>query len=350
MKVRNRVVLTGVAVALASSLTGCAGGGGPVIPEAAEGELTTVRLVSTMSWNSALAGMAVSGDFPEEFGLDFETVTVADAGSSNQVAALLAGSADVGSFGINTAIDAIMSGAALQIIGGASYIQQTIVASNEAIEKYGINFDDSPIERVGKLNGATIAAGPEGSSGNNSLRAILADAGLDPNVDVNIVPLADTSGAVAAGLENGVYDATFGPMGSGEAAALRGKAETILSVPAGEAEVLEGNINSVFVAPTKLIEEQPELVQRIRDSFRAAANLVEDDPDLARSLIRENIYPDMDEGVFDASWEMTRVGYPTDAAYGEDNWNSFVRIYAPLSENDYASLKFEDVVNAVATK
>ncbi|WP_243855177.1 ABC transporter substrate-binding protein [Diaminobutyricimonas sp. TR449] len=303
-----------------------------------------------MSWNSAMAGIAVHGDFPEEFGLNFETVTIADAGSSNQVAALLAGSADVGSFGINTAVDAILGGAALQIIGGASYIQQTIVASNDAIEKYGIDFTDSPIERVAALKGATIAAGPEGSSGNNSLRAILADAGLDPDVDVNIVPLADTSGAVAAGLENGVYDATFGPMGSGEAAVLRDKAKTILSVPAGEAEVLEGNINSVFVAPTKLIEEQPELVQRIRDAFRAATNLVEDNPEIARGLIRDNIYPDMEEELFEASWQMTRVGYPKDATYAEENWTSFVRIYDPLSDHDYASLKFKDVVNVIATK
>jgi NitT/TauT family transport system substrate-binding protein len=349
MKVRNRVRLSGIALGLAVALVGCGGGSVGQIAEA-DGELTTVRIVSTKSWNSALAGLAVDGDFATEFGLDFETVTIADAGSSNQVAALLAGSADVGSFGINTAVDAIMGGAPLQIIGGASYIQQTIVASTTAMQKYGISLDDSPIERVAKLKGATIAAGPEGSSGNNSLRAILADAGLDPDVDVNLVPLADTSGAVTAGLENGVYDATFGPMGSGEAAVLNGKAETVLSVPAGEAEVLEGNINSVFVAPTRLIEEQPELVQRIRDTFRAAANLVEEEPDLARSLIRENIYPDMKEDLFEKSWQETRVGYPKDAIYSEDNWKSFVRIYAPLSTNDYASLKFEDVINPVATK
>lgn len=352
MTVRKRSLPMGIALVSMIVLAGCGstpGAGGAAL-EPDENDITQIRLVSTMTFNSGLAALAVFGDAPEAMGLNFETVTISDSGSSNQVAALLAGSADVGSMGINTVVDAIVGGADLQIIGGSSNSMQSLVISNDAIERLGVDMSGTPQEIVGQLGGATIAAGAEGSSGNFSMRAILKDAGLDADADVELVPLADSLGSVAAGLENGQYDVTFAALGSGEAAVLRGNAETILTVPLGEAEIFEGNINSVFVTSRKLAEEQPELLEKIREATRAVANQANNEPEVAGQIIRDNVYPDMDEELWTASWESASQGYPEEAIYDEDNWDTFVRIFDDLSPNDYASLNFEDIVNPVATK
>ncbi|WP_166874959.1 ABC transporter substrate-binding protein [Salinibacterium sp. ZJ450] len=348
MKVRNRVVFGGVSLALAATLVGCAVAAAPAVAEAEEGELTEIRLVSTLSFNNALSAIVVDGDFPEEFGLDFVSVDIADAGSSNQMAALLSGEADVATMGLNTVVDAIAGGAAMQIIGGNAVYQGGIVASNAAIEKYDVDTKKKPLEQLAQLKGATIGAGPSGSAGNNTLRAILISAGLDPDADVNLVPLADTGGSVAPALENGTYDATFAPLGAGEVAVERGNAQVIVSVPNGDAPVLDGVLPTVTVASTKFIEEQPELVQAIRDSFRASIELIYTDPDAAGKILKSAIFEEMDQTLFDTSWEAAQPGYPRGGRFTEDNWDAFVRVFDSSSENDYASMKFDDVVNAIA--
>ncbi|WP_167138050.1 ABC transporter substrate-binding protein [Diaminobutyricimonas sp. TR449] len=348
MKVRNRVALGATALTLAATLTGCAGGSLPVVAQE-EGALTTVRLVSTLSFNNALSALVVNGEFPQEYGVDFVSVDIADAGSSNQVAALLSGEADAATLGLNTAVDAIAGGAELEIIGGNAVYQGGIVASNDAIEQYGVDTTKKPLAQLAQLKGATIAAGPVGSAGNSTLRAILVSAGLDPDKDVNLVPLADTAGSVAAGLENGTYDATFAPLGSGEVAVERGTATVIVSVPNGDAPVLDNVLPTVTVATKRLLAEQPEIAKAIRDSFRAATELIHTDPDAAGAIIKSSIYEDMDPALFEASWKMAQPGYPLGGSFTEANWDAFVRVYDQFSENDYTVLKFADVVNAVAT-
>ncbi|MEE2058428.1 ABC transporter substrate-binding protein [Rhodococcus artemisiae] len=342
----RRLALWAVPAALTLAVTAC--GSQPTQLASNEEGITTVRITSTQSFNTALPALLVEGDFAEQYGLNFERVDIAGSGSSNQMAAILSGDADIAGAGSNTVVDAYLGGADVQIIAGDGDLIQSLVVSNDAIERFGVDVDAGPRERVQALRGMTIGAGPTGSAGNSSLRVVLTDAGLDPDRDVTLVPLADTGSAVAAGLEGGTFDATWAPVGSGEIAVVRGNATTLISVPAGDAPALDGYVCNVIFAPTRFIEQNPDLVDRIREALAEATRLTKEEPEEAGEILKNSIYSGMDQDVFDLAWGQAVQGYHEGNLYTSEDWDSFVEIFDEFSENDYTSVEYESLVNPVA--
>ncbi|MDT2005677.1 hypothetical protein FXW78_14655 [Rhodococcus opacus] len=342
----RRLAMLAIPAALTVALTACGSQSGPLASD--EGGITTVRITSTQSFNTALPALLVEGDFAERFGLDFERVDIAGSGSSNQMAAILSGDADIAGAGSNTVVDAYLGGADIQVIAGDGDIIQSLVVSNNAIERFGVDVDADPRDRVRALRGMKIGAGPTGSAGNSALRVVLNDAGLDPDRDVTLVPLADTGSAVAAGLEQGTFDATWAPVGSGEVAVTRGNATTLVSVPAGEAPALDGYVCNVIFAPTRFIEQNPELVGRIREALAEATRMTKEEPEAAGQILKNSIYSGMDQAVFDLAWNEAVQGYHDGNLFTPEDWNSFVDIFDEYSEHDYAAIDYEDLVHPVA--
>lgn len=342
----RRLAMLAVPAALAIALTACSSQSGPM--ESNEDGITTIRITSTQSFNTALPALLVEGDFAEQYGLDFERVDIAGSGSSNQMAAILSGDADIAGAGSNTVADAFIGGADVQIIAGDGDIIQSLVVSNSAVDRFGVDVDASPQDRVRALRGMKIGAGPTGSAGNSALRVVLNDAGLDPDRDIQLVPLADTGSAVAAGLEQGTFDATWAPVGSGEVAVARGNATTLISVPGGEAPALDGYVCNVIFAPTRFIEQNPELVDRIREALAEATRMTKEQPEEAGQILKNSIYSGMDQPVFDLAWTEAVQGYHEGNQYTREDWDSFVEIFDDYSENDYSAVDYEQLVNPVA--
>ncbi|MDT2005676.1 hypothetical protein FXW78_14650 [Rhodococcus opacus] len=342
----RRLCLLVASAAIATSLVACSARSGQL--EADEDGITTIRITSTQSFNTAPAALLVQGDFAERYGLDFEQVNIAGSGSSNQIAAILSGDADIAVAGSNTFVDSVIGGADLQMIAGLSDIIQSLVVSNNAIERFGVDVDADPRDRVRALRGMKIGAGPTGSAGNSALRVVLNDAGLDPDRDVTLVPLADTNSAVATGLEQGTFDATWATIGSGEVAVARGTATTVISVPAGEAPALEGYVCNVAFAPTRFIEQNPELIDRIREALAEATRMTKEEPEAAGRLLKNSIYSGMDQVVFDLAWSESMQGYHDGNLFTPEDWNSFVEIFDDYSEHDYTAVDYEDLVTPVA--
>ncbi|GAF44289.1 ABC transporter substrate-binding protein [Rhodococcus wratislaviensis] len=343
---RRRWALLAIPAALAVALTACGSQSGPL--KADEAGVTTVRVTSSQSFNTAPATLLTRGDFAERYGLNFEQVNIAGSGSSNQIAAILSGDADIAIAGSNAFVDSVIGGANLQIIAGVSDIIQSLVVSNSAIERFGVDVNASPDERVRALRGMKIGAGVTGSAGNSALRVVLSHAGLDPDRDVTLVPLADTTTAVGAGLEQGTYDATWAAAGSGEVAVARGTATTLISVPNGEAPALDGYVCNVVFAPTRFIEQNPEVVDRIRDALAEATRMTKEEPQKAGQILKNSIYSGMDQQVFDISWSEAVKAYYEGNLFTREDWNTFVKIFDPLSEHDYSSIDYEEIINPVA--
>ncbi|MEE2058429.1 ABC transporter substrate-binding protein [Rhodococcus artemisiae] len=342
----RRLPIWAATLALATALTSCSAQSGQL--ESDEDGITTVRISSTQSFNTAPAALLVEGDFTERYGLDFEQVNIAGSGSSNQIAAILSGDADIAVAASNAFVDATIGGADLQIIAGVSDIIQSLVVSNNAIDRFGVDVDGSPQERVRALRGMKIGAGPTGSAGNASLRVVLDDAGLDPDRDVTLVPLADTNSAVAAGLEQGTFDATWATTGSGEVAVARGTATTLISVPAGDAPALDGYVCNVAFAPTRFIQQNPEVVDRIREALAEATRLTKEEPEQAGRILKASVYSGMDQPVFDLAWSQAIPGYDDSNSFTREEWDSFVEIFDQSSEHDYSSVDYDTIINESA--
>ncbi|KAB1645101.1 ABC transporter substrate-binding protein [Gulosibacter chungangensis] len=353
MKIQRRRLsgasaLGAVAAIAALVLTGCAGS--PSASEtsgAADGELPVVQIGITPSVNNATMNLAVDAEFGDAHGVRLERTTVGGAGSTNQVSALLAGDIDVGVGGTNTIIDAIAQGSDIQIIAGMAPLLFSLTLTDDAAEASGVS-PDAPIEeRIQALKGLKIAVSPSGSTGNTVLRTILADYGLDADSDVTFVPLNDL-GAVPAGLMQGTYDASFAAVGTGEVAVASGDAVTWVSLPQGDIPSFEPYVGIVAYSSKSYIEEHPDEIAAVFAALNDAQQMTVNEPDGVASILKQSIFAEMDDSVFEATWSQVQDSYTEGSQFTEENWNTIVTLFDATSENDYASLNYEDIVAEIA--
>jgi len=342
----GKTAMIGIATVGALALAGCGGsatdGGG----SGDEGP-STVRIGITPSVNNATMNLAVDAKLGDAHGYTLERTTVGGAGSTNQVSALLAGDLDVAVGGTNTIIDAIAQGAELQIIAGMAPLLFSLTLNGEAAEASGVDADAPIADRVEALKGLKIAASPSGSTGNIVLRTILETYGVDPDEDVTLVPLNDL-GAVPAGLMQGTFDASFAAVGTGEVAVASGDAETWLSLPQGDIPEFEPYVGIVAYAGTEYIENNPEAVEATIAGLNDAQAMTVDDPDEAGALLKESIFAEMDDAVFEETWSQVEGSYIEGSTFTEENWQTIVDLFDETSDNDYAAMTYDDLVAEIA--
>jgi NitT/TauT family transport system substrate-binding protein len=308
-------------------------------PQADSVQTVKIGIVPTV--NTAMAHLAVHEGLGEEFGIDLESTTISGAGSTNQVAALLSGDLDVAIGGTNTVIDAIAEGADLKVVGGISPLNFSVVLNKKVADGLGVSVDASTEEKIQALKGLKIAASPPGSTGNSVLRTILEDAGLNPDRDVSVVPITDL-GAIPAGINRGTYDASFVAVGAGEVSVASGDGVLWLSIPRGDFEVLNNFIGVVSFTSTKYAEENPELVEAAHKSFEAAQEMTSENPDEVAKILKDTIFAELDQAVFDEAWSQVQNAYPAGMDFTQDHWDTFVELFDETSDKDYASLDYEE--------
>lgn len=342
---RRRVLAAiGASITTALLVTACASPTASPAPSSSEAaELTPVRVGITSSFNNATMNLAIDAGLGEPHGIALERTTIAGAGSTNQVAALLAGDVDVAVGGTNTIVDAVAQGAPLQIIAGMAPLLFSITVSNSAAERTGVDVDDDIEDRILALKGMKIAVSPPGSTGNIVLSTILESVGLDPASDVQLVPLNDL-GAVPAGLIQGVYDASFAAIGTGDVAVASGDAVTWVSLPRGDMEDLEDYVGIVAYASQDYIAQNPDVAAAVHEALNDAREMTVDDPEAVGDILKESVFAEMDADVFAEAWQQAQGAYTAGSAFTEMNWDTFTALFDETSENDYAAIEYDDLV------
>ncbi|MGY1722261.1 ABC transporter substrate-binding protein [Blastococcus sp. SYSU DS0533] len=340
----------GVASAAVLALTLSACGGGDDEKSSADSggqqgaqELTTVKIGLVPTVNTAMPHLAVEEHLGEEFGIDLQSTTIAGAGSTNQVAALLSGDLDVAIGGTNTVVDAIAEGADVKIIAGVGPLNFSVVLNKKVADGLDVDVEDDPEDRVKALKGLKIAVSPPGSTGNSVLRTILENAGLNPDRDVEMVPITDL-GAIPAGLNSGQFDASFVAVGAGEVSVASGDAVLWLSVPKGDLEELNDFMGIVAFTSGRYAQANPDTIDAVHDTLVAAQEMTTEDPDEVAKVLKSTIFAELDQKVFDEVWSQVESAYPEGMSFTEDNWDTFVDLFDEASEKDYASLNYDDFV------
>lgn len=332
----------GVAAALAL-LAGIAACGSGDETETAGSDTTTVTVGLVPTVNTAMASLAVDESLGDAHGVALEKATVAGAGSTNQVAALLSGDLDVAVGGTNTVIDAIAEGAAIQVVGSVAPLLYSIVLNADVAAGLDVTPDASTEERLQALKGLKLAVSPPGSTGNTVLRSMLEGAGLDPDTDVEFVPITDV-GAVPAGISRGTYDGSFVAVGAGEVNISDGSGTLWLSIPRGDVEAFADYMGVVSFTTTRFAEENPDTVRAVHDALADAQQLVTDDPERVAEVLKETVFAEMDQAVFDVVWDQVKDAYPAGMDYTEKHWETFVSLFDESSDKDYASISYDDLV------
>lgn len=312
-------------------------------PSEDTGDLTTVKVgLAVPTFNTALINLVIDEDMDADNGLDMQT-TRSGAGSTNQIAAMRSGEYDFAGVGTATVVDANAEGADLVIVGGTGGLINNLVLNAETAESLDVDADDPVEDRIKALRGMTIATSPPGSTSNSTLRYLVSQQGLDPERDLDIVPVNDPS-ALVAGIRQGKFDGSFFGVGIADANIADGSGQLWLSLPRGDIEEFTDLVGVCIVTTREYAEKNPDAVEAFHASLAQAQQFVAEEPDAAGEALRANAFADLEEDVFDSAWEQARTGYPAGAVFTRANWDTYVDLFQSSTDKDLSAISYEDLV------
>jgi NitT/TauT family transport system substrate-binding protein len=201
--------------------------------------------------------VAAKRGFFEEHGVPVDGDLIFTQGGSATVTALVTGDFDFGNPSLGGVVRAVEEGQGLQIVAPLF----------GEIWALSIRADlEGEIKSVEDLKGRTIGVTSIGSGTYNFLAGLLSQAGLNPETDVEILPLG-APGNILASLKTGGVDAavTWEPLktqaeGDGSIVHL-----VDLLDPDDHLEVLgaESSLGTVLAAGSDIVENEPEVVERV---------------------------------------------------------------------------------------
>jgi NitT/TauT family transport system substrate-binding protein len=263
--------------------------------------------------------------------------------SVNLVSGVLSGDYDFAVPATNTALEAMREGADLLVVAGALEIASILVVRPEVAEGFDVGLDAPIEERVQALEGLNIVTSTEGSGNNTFLRLLLASYGLDPNNDVTITGVNETS-AIISGLRQGRFDAAFYGSGVLEHNIADDTAQLWVSAPQGEAEIFQDLVGAIVVTQPSMLEENPEMVRAVHAAFADAIQAIADRPDEVGEALHADWFEELPDDVWQIAWDEAQYAYPDGATFSRSNLDKLTGILERALGNDYSGLVYEDIV------
>ncbi|EJJ25579.1 ABC transporter substrate-binding protein [Rhizobium sp. CF142] len=270
-------------------------------------------------------------------------VDIAQSGGSStlQIDAVLAGSVMFGHPGTATALQAIREGADIKILGAIAKNQMVAVISNEALKKSGISLTAPIAEKIKALKGMTIGTNPVGSTYTQMLVHYLKQYGLDPDKDVRLVGLTDST-ALITGMEQGRFDAIISASGVVEQALSLKAGQILFSGARGDIPGGESSVIVVIVARSDTVEKYPELVKAYRAAMSDSLKAVNEDHAETGRLLRDKYFSKMDEKVWEAVWNNAVEAFPEELTFGKSAFDFWVGI-DPKGPDSFKAIDYRKI-------
>ncbi|MCH1881344.1 ABC transporter substrate-binding protein [Agrococcus sp. ARC_14] len=238
--------------------------------------------LATPTWNAGVASIAVSegmGYFEEE-GLDMEVLLTDSA--TTQLTQIATGNATTGAVSPEPIILGHEQDSGVDLSYYMYYYATNI---------YGVMVpEDSPVQSVADLEGATVGAISLASNSVTQLQVAMEQQGLDAD-SVEFVAIG-TGGQQAAAIENGQVDAVALLDTSFQVLANAGVDLRPIEVP-GAAELTAGGL----AASTQALESDPELYERIGRAVAKGVVFAQANPEAAIRILFETHPEAMPQGV-----------------------------------------------------
>jgi NitT/TauT family transport system substrate-binding protein len=254
---------------------------------------------------------ALANDYFEEEGIELEYLGVL-ANAAQAAQTVVTGQADIAGTGSTGVIATASADRDVVAIASISKEPTTILTlSNETIEELAAQgvTPDSPIEeRVQALKGLTLGLPTAGSSTDILVRSTLAEYGVNPDSDLTIQPVQDGPSLAAALRVNQVDGIAFSPPDSVVGVA-DGTAQIWISYPRGDVPAFAGMPLTDIVTSRQYLEENPEAVRRMLKALWRASEDIKNDPEAVRPVVKERFFPDLDQAVYDQSFDAVLPGF-----------------------------------------
>ena len=334
-----------------AALSGClmvAGlaGSTNAIAQSTAGALQPVSFISSdPTLTSALVYVVKSKGFDKAHAIDM-SVARTGMSSSLQLDAVIAGHADFAAPGTQTALQAIRSGADLKIIASIANNQLAAVISNNALKKIDVSSTAPIADRLRAMKGMTIATNPVGATYYQMFRAYLKQYGLDPDTDVRLVPLGDSS-AMISGLQYGRYDAIVSASGVVEQAMGLNAGSLWFSGARGDLPGADSTVVCVVIARSETVQKHPEEVEAVRAAFADALNFVHNDREAAGQMLKAEYFPKFDPTVWKLVWDGATAAYPATLTFPQKAFQYWTEI-DPKGAPSYKDVEYKSVTYRAA--
>lgn len=233
----------------------------------------------------------------EEEGIVIEWVDV--GAGARQIAAVASRSAEFAVVGMQPSISARENGAELVAIGSLfnAYPIQ-LVLSGSAMERTGIAAGMNIDEIVERLEGVTIAVTGIGSTTDVLLRSWLVQRGVNPDEAITIQPLANPP-AMFAAFEQGIVDGFMLGAPWPERAEADGSGTIVVDPLMGGIPELEEVPYTAIIASSSLVDDRPDVVRSVVRALTRGMKLASEQPDEVGAMLR-SYFPDTDDAIYEA--------------------------------------------------
>jgi NitT/TauT family transport system substrate-binding protein len=277
-------------------------------PAAAQKKFEVTQIVSTVSFAFLPLYVAEHMGYFAEEGVELKSINTATAQAG--MAAVANGAA---AYYLSTPAGGARSAAAgAKVINCGALMAQNptnIVVSAEVAKKHNLtNVEQMPIgQRIALIKGLRMAAHTPGSSPDQTLRFLLRQAGMNPESDVQILPIVQT--AILAAMEQKRIDGFAYSSPLAETSVARHGAKVLISMAKGEYQPLAGQLSISMVCSRDWVESQPDAAAATMRAIWRAMRLMRSEPAKARAAARK-AFPNVEDAIFDMSFESNRLAFP----------------------------------------
>lgn len=340
---RNRRCRTLLALVAATTLaltTGaCAGG-----EKDEQGRRKIEVSLTSTALSSAPVLAAIVADTFGDHGLAVEWSELG-GDSSKAIATVARGQAEFATAGTPTVLDSVTEGLPVNLILNVERPALTIAMRKEVAARVkretGVTPDSPVKERIAALKGMKVGAHPAGATNYTLLYALLERNGLDPEKDLKLLPSDQKT--VAQSLKAGKFDAAMWSAGPLETIVGKDAVRWIGTVDGDLAE-FEDYLYMGGITSKKILESEPELVEKFVASIRDGAELVLKDSKATREAVKKKFFPTLDDTAFDMTWESAKRATVRDQGFTAEEFDYTLSVTKGVYDRDYSKLHFDQVV------
>ncbi len=259
----------------------------------------------------------------EAEGLDVEWITADSGGPA--MTALLTGQAQINAGGMTAVASAVGNGQNVRAFAPlASQVAFSLIMRNDSMAKASLDPKAPLAEKVKRLKGLKIGTSGPGSGTDQALRYLLAQYGVDPERDVELVPMNSTI-ALSALAGGQVYGTIYSPPVPEQQLAT-GKAARYINL-AEEVPIFGNQINQALIARSDYMEQHPEVVLAVTRAISRALHDLRADPESSKKLLQEKVYSALAPDVWELVWSTyQKTLFPPDAVMTEEQVLNVIRL------------------------
>lgn len=307
-------------------------------------DLTRVTLVqSSLSFNFVPLMVAQTAGYFKDEGIALDVVLA--GGGPKAMTGLVGGG---GQFSASVLFDGIMAHRRglddVRALATLSLFQGPMAVSTEIAKQRGLTLDKPLKDRLMAMKGLRIGITTPGATSDLFMRFLFRNVGMDPDHDLEIVPLGGVSNQVAA-IRGGRVDgcSCLPPV---DVLTYREGLTVDVIDRLKDIPQLAGVSYGTLYGLASYNKAHPDVANAMARAITRATLLIAHDPDAAKRATRPFL-KEMDDGTYDAAWQTYLPAFPTSPDITEASFNKELEFEkAVLPANNAAMVPYAEAVDA----